>query len=229
MYAIRASVASELPGADQRLDARDRQRLHRLLGSRAPGSPASSRRSASRGRATWRGSPRPCFQGSDAGNYAKKHDPFVYYRAIVTQPGACATGRPAHPAGGRRALGTPAGVRLDHAEPVSRHARLRSRRRATASCRRRSHRCCAHSARGACSSSPGTRARATTAAAGWPPGATSSRSWRDRWPSPARSCARRPITTRCCRRSRTCWGSRDSPERRARARRRWRRCCARGA
>jgi hypothetical protein len=27
--------------------------------------------------------PRPCFQGASAGEYAKKHDPFLYYRAIA--------------------------------------------------------------------------------------------------------------------------------------------------
>ncbi|HWD63832.1 MAG TPA: alkaline phosphatase family protein [Solirubrobacteraceae bacterium] len=27
--------------------------------------------------------PRPCFQGGSAGEYAKKHDPFLYYRAIA--------------------------------------------------------------------------------------------------------------------------------------------------
>jgi hypothetical protein len=33
--------------------------------------------------------PRPCFTGADAGNYAKKHDPFVYYRGIVAKPASC--------------------------------------------------------------------------------------------------------------------------------------------
>ena len=33
--------------------------------------------------------PHPCFTGSDAGGYAKKHDPFVYYRAIVRDPASC--------------------------------------------------------------------------------------------------------------------------------------------
>jgi hypothetical protein len=32
--------------------------------------------------------PRPCFQGASAGEYAKKHDPFLYYRAIAG-PAAC--------------------------------------------------------------------------------------------------------------------------------------------
>ena len=42
---------------------------------------------------TWKGYmedlPHPCFTGAGAGNYAKKHDPFVYYRAIVRDPHAC--------------------------------------------------------------------------------------------------------------------------------------------
>jgi phosphatidylinositol-3-phosphatase len=34
--------------------------------------------------------PHPCFTGPGAGNYAKKHDPFVYYRGIVTDHQTCA-------------------------------------------------------------------------------------------------------------------------------------------
>jgi hypothetical protein len=33
--------------------------------------------------------PRPCFQGPGSGGYAKKHDPFVYYRALVRSPAMC--------------------------------------------------------------------------------------------------------------------------------------------
>jgi hypothetical protein len=33
--------------------------------------------------------PRPCFQGSGHDGYAKKHDPFVYYRALVRDPAMC--------------------------------------------------------------------------------------------------------------------------------------------
>jgi phosphatidylinositol-3-phosphatase len=33
--------------------------------------------------------PRPCFTGAGAGEYAKKHDPFVYYRGIVHDPAQC--------------------------------------------------------------------------------------------------------------------------------------------
>lgn len=33
--------------------------------------------------------PHPCFQGSGSGNYAKKHDPFMYFRALVADPGQC--------------------------------------------------------------------------------------------------------------------------------------------
>jgi hypothetical protein len=35
------------------------------------------------------GMPSPCFTGPEAGRYAKKHDPFVYYRAVVGDPAAC--------------------------------------------------------------------------------------------------------------------------------------------
>jgi len=35
--------------------------------------------------------PRPCFQGANAGGYAKKHDPFLYYRAIAGDPARCAS------------------------------------------------------------------------------------------------------------------------------------------
>jgi phosphatidylinositol-3-phosphatase len=34
--------------------------------------------------------PRPCFAGDGAAQYAKKHDPFVYYRPIVSHPASCA-------------------------------------------------------------------------------------------------------------------------------------------
>jgi phosphatidylinositol-3-phosphatase len=33
--------------------------------------------------------PRPCFTGTDAGEYAKRHDPFVYYTSIVQNPPLC--------------------------------------------------------------------------------------------------------------------------------------------
>ena len=33
--------------------------------------------------------PRPCFLGSSAGDYAKKHDPFAYYTPITTSPTRC--------------------------------------------------------------------------------------------------------------------------------------------
>jgi hypothetical protein len=36
------------------------------------------------------GLPRPCFTGPEAGEYAKKHDPFVYYTAIARHASACA-------------------------------------------------------------------------------------------------------------------------------------------
>jgi phosphatidylinositol-3-phosphatase len=34
--------------------------------------------------------PRRCFTGSGHDNYAKKHDPFVYYTSVVRNPGLCA-------------------------------------------------------------------------------------------------------------------------------------------
>jgi phosphatidylinositol-3-phosphatase len=34
--------------------------------------------------------PRPCFTGPTAGEYAKKHDPFVYYTRITGDPARCA-------------------------------------------------------------------------------------------------------------------------------------------
>ena len=33
--------------------------------------------------------PQPCYTGARAGRYAKKHDPFVYYREIVANPYRC--------------------------------------------------------------------------------------------------------------------------------------------
>ena len=33
--------------------------------------------------------PRPCFTGADAGGYAKKHNPFVYYTRVVNDPAQC--------------------------------------------------------------------------------------------------------------------------------------------
>jgi acid phosphatase len=34
--------------------------------------------------------PGPCFTGANAGQYAKKHDPFAYYTRITSNPGRCA-------------------------------------------------------------------------------------------------------------------------------------------
>ncbi len=34
--------------------------------------------------------PAPCFGGGSSGNYAKKHDPFVYFSSITGNPGQCA-------------------------------------------------------------------------------------------------------------------------------------------
>lgn len=33
--------------------------------------------------------PRPCFKGASAGGYAKKHDPFLYYRVVAENPKRC--------------------------------------------------------------------------------------------------------------------------------------------
>jgi phosphatidylinositol-3-phosphatase len=41
-------------------------------------------------RAYMEGIPNSCFQGAGLGNYAKKHDPFVYYTTISTNPALCA-------------------------------------------------------------------------------------------------------------------------------------------
>jgi phosphatidylinositol-3-phosphatase len=35
------------------------------------------------------GLPRPCFTGASAGDYAKKHDPFVYFASVVRAPSLC--------------------------------------------------------------------------------------------------------------------------------------------
>jgi hypothetical protein len=36
------------------------------------------------------GIPRPCFTGGSSGGYAKKHNPFAYYRDLVARPSRCA-------------------------------------------------------------------------------------------------------------------------------------------
>ena len=41
-------------------------------------------------RAYMEGLPHACFTGSGSGDYAKKHDPFVYYRRVVRSPTSCA-------------------------------------------------------------------------------------------------------------------------------------------
>ncbi len=40
-------------------------------------------------RAYMEGLPAPCFRGANAGRYAKKHDPFVYYTRLTAHPAAC--------------------------------------------------------------------------------------------------------------------------------------------
>jgi hypothetical protein len=42
------------------------------------------------------GLPHPCFTGSGAGEYAKKHDPFVYFESTVHNAGQCARVVPLH-------------------------------------------------------------------------------------------------------------------------------------
>jgi hypothetical protein len=48
----------------------------------------------SRARISWKaymeGLPHPCFAGPGAGDYAKKHDPFIYYTRVAGQPTECA-------------------------------------------------------------------------------------------------------------------------------------------
>jgi hypothetical protein len=45
------------------------------------------------GHVSWRaymeGLPHPCFSGSGAGRYAKKHDPFMYYTRVAGNPSRC--------------------------------------------------------------------------------------------------------------------------------------------
>jgi len=41
-------------------------------------------------RAYMEGLPHPCFTGPSAGDYAKKHDPFVYYTPVTSNPARCA-------------------------------------------------------------------------------------------------------------------------------------------
>jgi phospholipase C len=36
------------------------------------------------------GMPRSCFKGTSSGRYAKKHDPFMYYRSVADNPARCA-------------------------------------------------------------------------------------------------------------------------------------------
>jgi phospholipase C len=46
-------------------------------------------------RAYMEGMPRACFTGAGSGRYAKKHNPFVYFRRIVNRPKRCAKVVPA--------------------------------------------------------------------------------------------------------------------------------------
>ena len=58
------------------------------VGLRARARRPARRRRHSRGRATWRTS-RGRAYGAGHDGYAKKHDPFVYYRALVRDPAMC--------------------------------------------------------------------------------------------------------------------------------------------
>jgi len=33
--------------------------------------------------------PSPCYRGAEAGDYAKKHNPFMYYPSVVSDPSLC--------------------------------------------------------------------------------------------------------------------------------------------
>ena len=85
--------------------------------------------------------------------------------------------RPAHRARDRRARAEVAHLHLDHAEPVPRHARLLPRGRRPVPLGARAAAPALARVTAASSSSPGMRAPATTAAAGWHREATSRRSW----------------------------------------------------
>ncbi len=69
--------------------------------------------------------PGPCSTVAADGTYAMKHDPFMYYTERPQRRGPLPQGGPAATAD----VGPPgrlvADVRVGHAEPVSRHARLR--------------------------------------------------------------------------------------------------------
>ena len=73
--------------------------------------------------------PHPCYAGAGSGNYAKKHDPFMYFRAIARDPSQCSHVVPLSAARARRARSPARALHLDHAEPVPRHARLQHRHR----------------------------------------------------------------------------------------------------
>ena len=78
--------------------------------------------------------PQPCLTGASAGAYAKKHDPFVYYDDDHPQSREL----PQHGRLGRLVADLRAGAlpsfTMDLAQPLPRHARLRRRHAATASC-----------------------------------------------------------------------------------------------
>ena len=97
------------------------------------------------------GGPSPSvLHGRSAGDYAKKHDPFMYYTRIADVPSRCAKVVPLTQLDARRARRHAADVHLDHPESVPRHARLRPCHRRPVPRRCWCPRCCARSALGGC-------------------------------------------------------------------------------
>ena len=136
---------------------------------------------------SWRaymdGMPSPCYTGASAGEYAKKHDPFVYYTRLTTNRMACANSVVPLPrlAVDERAGSLPRFVWITpnlchdmHDCSVARGDRFLAGVVSQLLPALGSNGCCF---------SPGTRVRATRAAAARPPAATSPRSSPDRGPS----------------------------------------------
>ena len=75
------------------------------------------------------GLPSPGFTGADAGRYAKKHEPFVYFRSVLSRPARLA-GRSADSIRGRPGETISPRLLARHPRSLPRHARLfrRSRR-----------------------------------------------------------------------------------------------------
>ncbi|MGZ4174273.1 MAG: alkaline phosphatase family protein [Solirubrobacteraceae bacterium] len=56
----------------------------------APGIATQMDRAGTSWKAYMEDLPHPCFKGSDANNYAQRHDPFIYYRDVRDSPARCA-------------------------------------------------------------------------------------------------------------------------------------------